>query len=77
MSLQGAVVLLSACCCAAALQATAGMKVKCASTQGDFTIEMTPERGPIGAQRFIDLVEDEFFADVPMFRVVPNFLVQY
>eukprot|EP01060_Flectonema_neradi_P008341 TRINITY_DN15961_c0_g1_i1.p1 TRINITY_DN15961_c0_g1~~TRINITY_DN15961_c0_g1_i1.p1 ORF type:complete len:325 (+),score=66.79 TRINITY_DN15961_c0_g1_i1:53-976(+) len=58
-------------------QTLAATHVSCSATTGDFLIEMTPERGPIGAQRFLELVEDGFFTDIPMFRVLPGFLVQY
>ncbi|CAM9775034.1 unnamed protein product, partial [Sphacelaria rigidula] len=32
---------------------------------------------PLGAQRFVELVEDDFFTDVAFFRCVENFLVQF
>lgn len=32
---------------------------------------------PLGAKRFVDLVEDGFFTDVAMYRCVKNFLVQF
>eukprot|EP01064_Diplonema_japonicum_P004701 TRINITY_DN1308_c0_g2_i1.p1 TRINITY_DN1308_c0_g2~~TRINITY_DN1308_c0_g2_i1.p1 ORF type:complete len:259 (+),score=24.07 TRINITY_DN1308_c0_g2_i1:68-844(+) len=62
---------------AATTDVYAGMRIKCGTTAGDFVVEMTPSRGPLGAQRFVDLVEDEFFTEIPLFRVVPGFLVQY
>ena len=53
------------------------VRVRCETTTGPILIKMTPERGPLGAQRFMELVEGGFFADVPLFRVVKGFLVQY
>lgn len=35
------------------------------------------EWAPLGAQRFVNLVEDDFFTDVSFFRCVKNFLVQF
>lgn len=32
---------------------------------------------PNGADRFIELVRDDFFTDVALFRCVKNFLVQF
>jgi len=32
---------------------------------------------PLGAERFVELVEDDYFTDVAMFRCVKNFLVQF
>lgn len=32
---------------------------------------------PLGAERFVGMVEDDFFTDVALFRCVKNFLVQF
>ena len=37
--------------------------VKCRTTRGDFTIEMHREWAPIGYDRFMELVESNFFTD--------------
>ena len=58
-------------------QSVADTRVSCSATTGNFLIQMTPEKGPIGAKRFLELVEDGFFTEIPMFRVLPGFLVQY
>uniref|UniRef100_A0A7S0RCN0 Peptidyl-prolyl cis-trans isomerase n=1 Tax=Pyramimonas obovata TaxID=1411642 RepID=A0A7S0RCN0_9CHLO len=44
---------------------------------GTFTVEVHPEWAPIGAARFKELVEDEFFTATRFFRVVPGFVVQW
>lgn len=44
---------------------------------GSFTVEVHPEWAPLGAARFKELVEDEFFTGVRFFRVVPGFVVQW
>ena len=60
---------------------TEGTKVVCTTTvkQGDgsLTIELWPSSAPVGVQRFVDLVNDGFFTDLPMFRAIPNFLIQF
>uniref|UniRef100_A0A7S1T0Y9 peptidylprolyl isomerase n=1 Tax=Tetraselmis chuii TaxID=63592 RepID=A0A7S1T0Y9_9CHLO len=52
-------------------------QVACETTAGKLTIEVHPEWAPLGAARFLELVESGFFVDVALFRVVPNFLVQF
>lgn len=37
------------------------INVECQTTKGDITITVYPEWAPLGAKRFIDLVNDEFF----------------
>jgi len=40
-------------------------------------IEVRPDWGPIGAQRFLDLVEDKYLDESALYRPVKNFLVQF
>mmetsp|Transcript_13103 Transcript_13103/g.31058 ORF Transcript_13103/g.31058 Transcript_13103/m.31058 type:complete len:142 (+) Transcript_13103:103-528(+) len=51
--------------------------VRCGSTEGNILIKVHSEWAPNGAERFLALVEDGFFSDSPLFRVVPGFLVQF
>lgn len=44
---------------------------------GSITMEVHPEWCPLGAIRFKELVETDFFNGVRFFRVVPNFVVQW
>ena len=53
------------------------IRVRCLSTKGPFELEIYPKWAPIGAARFIDLVQSGFFTDHPMIRTVENFLVQF
>jgi len=47
------------------------------TTAGNFVIEINPSWSPIGAQHFLDLVESGFYDGQKVFRVIPNFLVQF
>jgi len=44
---------------------------------GHIRIELWPEKAPVGVQRFIELVKDKFFDNLPMFRAIPHFLIQF
>eukprot|EP00238_Polyblepharides_amylifera_P009728 CAMPEP_0196580100 /NCGR_PEP_ID=MMETSP1081-20130531/26969_1 /TAXON_ID=36882 /ORGANISM="Pyramimonas amylifera, Strain CCMP720" /LENGTH=211 /DNA_ID=CAMNT_0041899885 /DNA_START=76 /DNA_END=711 /DNA_ORIENTATION=+ len=44
---------------------------------GTFTMEVHPEWAPLGAARFKELVEEDFFVGMRFFRVLPNFVVQW
>ncbi len=55
-------------------------KAKFACSNGDFVVEVHPDWAPLGAARFKELVEAEFFTDVKFFRVVTKprpFVVQF
>lgn len=51
--------------------------ISCHSSKGSFQIQLYPEWSPIGAERFLNLVRDEFFTDIAIFRGVENFLIQF
>jgi cyclophilin family peptidyl-prolyl cis-trans isomerase len=42
--------------------------VECNSTKGVFEIDVHPEWAPLGAARFIELVDLEYWTDMPLFR---------
>jgi peptidyl-prolyl cis-trans isomerase A (cyclophilin A) len=50
--------------------------VKLETTKGDVVIEVKRSWSPYGADRFYALVEDGFFNDCRLFRVVEGFVVQ-
>jgi cyclophilin family peptidyl-prolyl cis-trans isomerase len=52
-------------------------KVTCKTTKGDIDIIVERNWSPNGAARFLELVDDGFYKDVPFFRCVDNFLCQF
>ena len=50
--------------------------VECNSTKGVFEIDVHPEWAPLGAARFIDLVEKDFWTDMPLWRK-NQYIVQF
>jgi peptidyl-prolyl cis-trans isomerase A (cyclophilin A) len=51
--------------------------VRCSTTRGDIDIEVVRHWSPLGAQRFIDLVQDKFYTDIAFYRTVDGFLTQF
>lgn len=47
------------------------------TTQGNFDILAKREWSPAGVDRLYQLIKNEFYNDVPIFRVVPNFVAQF
>lgn len=45
--------------------------------RGEVTIEVYPEAAPNAAARFLELVENGFYDNTPIFRVVPRFVAQF
>jgi peptidyl-prolyl cis-trans isomerase A (cyclophilin A) len=52
-------------------------KVSCATTKGDLTIEVIGAWSPLGAARFVEMVQDNFYDEISLYRSVPNFLTQF
>jgi len=50
------------------------VKVDCRTSQGNMTLNIIPEWAPLGAERFLQLVNDNFFSDLALFRCVSNFV---
>jgi hypothetical protein len=52
--------------------------VCCNTTKGFMTIAVHPTWAPVGAQRFLDMVNDNFFSTkIGLFRAMKGFLVQF
>ncbi|GAX76540.1 hypothetical protein CEUSTIGMA_g3986.t1 [Chlamydomonas eustigma] len=64
-------------CFGALTYAETTQRVQCDSTVGSWTVEVHPSWSPNGAKRYLDLVQDGFFDDSPLFRAIPGFLVQF
>jgi len=56
---------------------SSAVRVLCVTTKGDVEIVVQPDWSPVGAARFLQLVDDGFYKDIPLFRCVDNFLCQF
>lgn len=61
----------------AKLAAPPKFKAKFETTKGDFVVEVNKEWAPKAADRFFSLVTIGYYADIPMFRVIEGFMVQF
>ena len=52
-------------------------RVQFDTSQGPFTVEVVRQWAPRGADRFYELVENQFYDGARFFRVVPRFVVQF
>jgi homoserine O-acetyltransferase len=59
------------------LRQTEAVRVKLATTKGDFVIEVHPDWAPLGAARFEELVRARYFDDSRFFRMVPGYIAQF
>jgi len=60
-----------------AMEKDRAITVSCETTKGNMQVVVKPDWSPLGAQRFLQLVDEGFFRDVPLFRCVDNFLCQF
>jgi hypothetical protein len=51
--------------------------VQCETSHGDLVIDVRGNWAPLGAQRFLELVELEMFTNLPFFRVCPRYITQF
>ncbi len=58
-------------------QAPDSYRVRCQTTRGPFTIEVTRDWAPLAADRFYNLVRVGYLDDVAFFRVIRGFVVQF
>jgi peptidyl-prolyl cis-trans isomerase A (cyclophilin A) len=47
------------------------------TTKGDFDIEARREWAPTGVDRLYQLIKSGFYEDIALFRVVPDYVVQF
>ena len=52
-------------------------RVRVETTKGDVVIAVVSDWAPLGAKRFRELVESGYYTDMRIFRVVPEFVVQF
>ncbi|WP_419950315.1 peptidylprolyl isomerase [Candidatus Palauibacter sp.] len=53
------------------------VEVALETSRGEFVIAVHPEWAPMGAERFLTLVESGYYDDARVHRVVPDFIVQW
>ncbi len=58
-------------------QAPETFKARFETTQGSFDIIAKREWSPKGVDRLYQLIKNEFYTDMAVFRVVPNFVAQF
>jgi peptidyl-prolyl cis-trans isomerase A (cyclophilin A) len=58
-------------------KAPASFQVKFETTRGDFTMDVTRAWAPLGVDRFYNLVRHHYYDNMVIFRVVPDFVVQF
>lgn len=60
----------------AAAPSGSGIRVKFATTQGDFVIEVYPDRAPLTVTNFLQYVRDKHYDGTIFHRVIDNFMIQ-
>ena len=73
MSLAG---LVSALCMATPVAAQTAPKVKFVTTEGDFVVEVYPDKAPKTVENFLQYVKDKHYDGLIFHRVISNFMVQ-
>lgn len=58
-------------------QAPEYFKARFETTQGNFDIEAKREWSPEGVDRLYQLIKNDFYTDIAIFRVLPKFVVQF
>jgi len=58
------------------LEAAASYEAIVTTNQGEFTIALDPETGPVAANNFVFLARNQYFDDTVCHRIIPNFVVQ-
>lgn len=47
------------------------------TTKGPIHLQIVPSWAPLGAKRFLQLVDDGFYEEIAVYRAIPGFLVQF
>ena len=68
--------LLSALCVAAPVAAQTAPKVKFVTSEGDFVVEVYPDKAPKTVENFLQYVKDKHYDGLIFHRVISNFMVQ-
>lgn len=57
--------------------ATPPIHVFCQTTKGALEIVVMRDWSPLGAQRFLEMVDDGYFNQLPLYRCISNFVCQF
>lgn len=60
----------------ACAQDTTKPRVKFATTQGDFVVELEPSKAPKTVENFLQYVQDKFYEGTVFHRVIDGFMIQ-
>merc|ERR1719343_1210300 len=52
-------------------------KVELETSKGPIKLRIAPAWAPKGSQRFLQLVTNRYYTDLPIYRAVPGFLIQF
>ena len=74
--LASAAVAFSLACLGAPALAQGAPKVKFATSEGDFVVEVYPDKAPKTVENFLRYVKDKHYDGTIFHRVIPNFMVQ-
>jgi len=53
------------------------LTVQLETTKGPLRLRLVPEWSPLGVERFMHMVDDNFYREVAIYRGIPNFLLQF
>lgn len=53
------------------------IKIRLDTTKGPIYMQVVPEWSPIGAKRFLELVDDGYYNDIAIYRAIQNGLLQF
>lgn len=51
--------------------------VECVTSQGNLTIDVRSGWAPLGSIQYLNLISQNFFTDLPFFRVCPRYITQF
>jgi len=51
--------------------------VKLDTSKGPIIMKVVPQWAPLGAERFLQLINDGYYSEIAIYRAVPKFLVQF
>lgn len=71
-----AAVAFSLACLTSPALAQGAPKVKFATSEGDFVVEVYPDKAPKTVENFLQYVKDKHYDGTIFHRVIPNFMIQ-